>query len=55
MCKTICYFVFLMLLCGFFLGCANTIRGVSEGVSNDAKNNWDTIKKWDANFEKNWW
>ncbi len=53
--KIVYYFVFLILLCGFSLGCANTIKGITEGVSNDVKNSWDTIKKWDANFKKNWW
>ena len=53
--RTVYYFIFLILLCGFFSGCANTIKGLSEGISKDIKSSWSTLKKWDANFKKNWW
>ena len=49
--RRVIYFSLFIMMCVLLFGCANTIRGISE----DTKNNWTTIKKWDANFRKNWW
>jgi len=56
--RRIAYFVLLIMACGFFLGCANTIKGMGEdirGIGSSAKSVWSTLNKWDANFKKNWW
>ena len=58
MMRKVAYFVLLMVMCSFLLGCANTIKGISstiKGISSDVKKNWSALKNWDANFKKNWW
>jgi hypothetical protein len=32
-------------------GCASTV----EGVKQDSKDNWETLKRWDQNFRDKWW
>lgn len=39
--RRIVYFGLLIMLCGFILGCANTLKGMGEDISN----NWSTLKK----------